>query len=452
MNPDITAFTESVAAKPPESYYDAAKKEYLVLDAGNDWLSINETQFKRVLKKHGISCSTEAGEYVSPLDAAIVDIQNTRNVKFAGPLAGYRRGLHTIGSTRVLVTSSPRLIEPVPGEWPTLKALLSGLLQHEDQLNHCYGWLKVAVHCLRKGERQPGQVLVLVGPHRGGKSLVQNLLTEVLGGRSAKPFQFMTGATSFNADLFGAEHLIIEDESPSTDIRARRAFGAQIKQITVCDTQRMHAKHRDAIVLQPFWRMSVSLNDEPENVLVLPPIDESLADKVMLFRTFRQEMPMPTATLPERKAFWAKLIAELPAFVAFLETWTIPASLVSPRFGVSHYHHPEILALLDETAPELRLLALIDQALFAPSAFVATSTTPVEMTALQVEQALTSSHVCGAEAKKLLTWNSACGTYLGRLSAKLPERVRAHRTDSARLWCISPPPPPADHRTPKKEA
>ena len=63
--------------------------------------------------------------------------------------------------------------------------------------------------------------------------MLQNILTVILGGRAAKPYQFMTGGTGFNSDMFGAEHLMIEDESPSTDMRARRAFGAQIKNMTV---------------------------------------------------------------------------------------------------------------------------------------------------------------------------------------------------------------------------
>ena len=36
--------------------------------------------------------------------------------------------------------------------------------------------------------------MVMVGPVNSGKSLVQNLFTEILGGRSAKPYLFMSRA------------------------------------------------------------------------------------------------------------------------------------------------------------------------------------------------------------------------------------------------------------------
>jgi hypothetical protein len=82
------------------------------------------------------------------------------------------------------------------------------------------------------------------GRTTAGKSLFQNLLTLILGGRTAKPYQYMMGATSFNADLFEAEHLAMEDEHASTDIRTRRHFGSQLKNVTVNDSQRCHGKHQ----------------------------------------------------------------------------------------------------------------------------------------------------------------------------------------------------------------
>ena len=39
----------------------------------------------------------------------------------------------------------------------------------------------------------------------------------------------------------------------------------------------------------------------------------------------------------------------------------IPGELRCERFGVKHYHHPELLEALAESAPETKLLALIDE-------------------------------------------------------------------------------------------
>ena len=110
----------------------------------------------------------------------------------------------------------------------------------------------------------------------------------------ASPHAYMTGVTPFNSELFRAEHLVIEDNTASTDIRARRAFGALLKTITVNEDQPCFGKGREALNLTPFWRLFISANDEPENLMVLPPIDESVTDKLIPLKATNTSMPMPT--------------------------------------------------------------------------------------------------------------------------------------------------------------
>jgi hypothetical protein len=271
--------------------------------------------------------------------------------------------------------------------------------------------------------------------HGCGKSLLQNLITLILGGRSARPYQFMSGLTPFNSDLFEAEHLMIEDEQASTDIRARRNFGAQLKNITVVDWQRCHAKNRVAISLAPFWRLSVTVNDEPENLMVLPPIDDSIEDKLIILRASKFVMPMPTVTLEQRKVFWQTLVEELPAFLYDLKQWQIPKSLSSERFGITHFHHPEILQAIDNLAPEFRLLRLIDDELFQSDAAVTW-----EGSAEALERYLCADNSsCRNEARKLFTYTTACGAYLGRLAKRQPERFSSVHTRQGNQWTIRPP-------------
>ena len=107
--------------------------------------------------------------------------------------------------------------------------------------------------------------------------------------------------------------------------------------ITAASSQHCHAKGKPALTLKPFWRLTVSVNDDPESLLVLPLIREDLADKIMLFRIERQEMPMPTGTNAQRTAFWNQLMVELPHWLHHVTQWEIPVELVADRFGVAHY-------------------------------------------------------------------------------------------------------------------
>ena len=53
------------------------------------------------------------------------------------------------------------------------------------------------------------------------------------------------------------------------------------------------------MTLKPFWRMSISCNEEPENLMILTPMDDSLADKMIILKAYRNPMPMPQSTRAE---------------------------------------------------------------------------------------------------------------------------------------------------------
>ena len=448
--PDVTN-----EGKIVQAHYDVVRKSFWTTNSRGGWIEVNEQSLRRLLRAQGFRGGKPLeGERLSELEQKLNEIQTSQDVAYAGPLAGHHSGLTESYGNRILVTTSPQLIEPAEGEWPVLDKLLKNLLVdgQYDQRPYLFGWVKIAYEALRAGNWRPGQAMGLAGPIGCGKSLLQNLFTVILGGRSAKPYRYMRGGTEFNAELFGAEHLIIEDEHSSTDIRSRRAFGSFIKQFTVNETQSCHAKNRQALTLTPFWRVSISVNDEPEAMMVLPPMsdveEDSLSDKLFLLRTLKAEMPMPTAEHDQRKAFWSTLIAELPAFVQSLTNWKVPEHLRHGRFGIRTWQHPKLLAALDALAPETRLLAIIDEVLFADDLIqVGAGGNPLHVinnrsewkgTAEKLEKKLFDSEF-KYEAQRLLGWHSATGSYLGRLAIKRPDRVKNARTGTSRDWIIFRP-------------
>ena len=436
---------EVTASETHQVYYDANNKYYWLQNNRGGWITNNEGQASRALRSWEISDKRREGELTSPVDDALLEIQQDKDVQYAGPLAGYMSGMHEVLGRRILVTESPQLIEPVQGTWPIFGKVIDGLLCADGpvQQQHFFGWLKVAIEALRAGKRRPGQALTFCGVADGGKSLLQSLITLLLGGRPAKPYQFMAGQTSFNADLFGAEHLMIEDDQSSTDIRSRRAFGAMIKAFAVNDVQHCHGKNRQAIELTPFWRVTISVNNEPEHLQVLPPLDDSLEDKIMLLKASKRSMPMPTTTVEDRLMFKSTLTAELPAFVYFLlNEFVVPEEIACPRFGVTHYHHPTVLGALADLAPENLLLSYVDVVVFAG---------PLRDewhgTAEELQRILCDSDYAH-ETRQLLRHTNTCGTYLSRLAKQKPPRVISQRTENRRDWLIRPPGCANDGMTP----
>ena len=339
-------------------YYEEGKG-FLVGQDGK-FIVMNEPSTKRHLRHLGFQAKS-AGDKLSEVDAAVHFIQTANNIAYSGPLAGKQPGVFTTGGSRVLVTAAPTIIKAsAGGEWGFLKSIIEPMLEAE-QLPYLLGWLGRSYNLLCAGTIAPGQVIAFVGPKNSGKTLLQAIITAILGGRTADPYAYMTGRTNFNRDLFAAENLVFGDQVSSTDGRARREFGCRLKQFAVNEDQRCEGKNREALSLRPFWRVTISLNEEQENVCVLPPMDESISDKLMLFVTKRPPvMDCEAWTSYQRTEIWTKIVGELPAFISYLSSFSIPADLRSDRFGVKHFHHPEILGKLSELEPARQLLELID--------------------------------------------------------------------------------------------
>lgn len=416
-----------------DAYFDPDSGAYYRRNESGEYQKAAIGSIGRYLRKLGFSSKTAEGHSLSPKDRAIERIETHCTVDYAGSLAGYSVGLREIHGRKILVTDSPRHIAPKAGSWETLRAVFEGLLGAE-QCGYFYAWLKVAIEALRAERLRPGQALVIAGPPRCGKSLCQALITELLGGREAKPYAAMTGRTDFNSELFGAEHLTIEDEAASPDPRVRKTFGHEIKKVTVNRAQRAHKKNREAFTLFPLWRLTITLNDDAGSLQVLPQLEDGMRDKLTLMKAKAFTMPVDTSQPAGEELLWNSLTAELPAFVHYLlNGFTIPEEWKESRCGVRAYHHPDILELIDATSDEHKLLELIDG--FDLWGTIAAE--PWEGRAAELEEKLIERY--GVTARRLLSFNSACGQYLGLLKAKT-DRVTSRILNGNTLWRITPPP------------
>ena len=56
---------------------------------------------------------------------------------------------------------------------------------------------------------------------------------------------------------------------------------------------------QQAINLRAFFRVSVTCNDEPENLMGVPPLNGDIGSKILIIRASRFKMPMATVTAQE---------------------------------------------------------------------------------------------------------------------------------------------------------
>jgi hypothetical protein len=407
-------------------HYDPNSGQWWIRNAWGDYAQINSDRVRTHLTEHGVShVKDQTGS--SDLDRELLRRTRDTLIEYAGPLAGHRAGLYGT----ILVTRSVNPLPGTPGSCARLQTYLYNLLdQNDDQYWRLIFWLALRRQAVLTGVWRASQALALVGPAACGKSFVQSaVITRLLGNRIAKPYRYMSGATDFNGDLFTSEHLCIEDEAPGRDIHSRRTLGSNIKSMLFSQNQSCHPKNRQAITLKPIWAMSISLNDEPENLQVLPPLDPSLMDKLIILRCVRQTLPWPG---PEIEVLKDILDTELAAFAHYLDGLAVPEPLFEPRCGLKAYQHPAILEELMQLSPEHQLIGLIDTVIFENEFLTWRGT------AADLETALRDSKYA-READRLFRFNTACGVYLARLHEQDPTRIRKSKTNGKVRWDITPP-------------
>lgn len=422
----------------PPIYFDEDKGDYFMqltfdhkVDDAMDFRKLRKSDAKLHLRRLGLD-DEDRVKGLTATECVFIQSQIKRSVQYVGPLAGYKAGsFKTSAGDLVLVT---RGVSPAPaarGKWPFLQKFIAQLLPDGAQQDRFLYWLANSYRALTQGTFAPGQCLVFIGPSQCGKNFAQTLITELFGGRVARPYEWFIGETAFNGELAQCEHWMISDERGSTDIRTRRAFGNAIKRAVAEQMLRVHPKGRQAITVErTFRRVTISCNEEPENVQVLPPLDDSILDKLIILKCSAAELSSDYTQNMKR------LREELPAMAYYLSTVKLPTELAKGRFNLEAYAHPEIVYLLYEQAPEYRLLAIMDEVLW--SNVNDADRAPWTGTAVQLEKTLRSSEFV-SQLQSLVTFSAAVGTYLGRLASKRTERVTLHRNAKERKWVIVPP-------------
>ena len=366
-------------------------------------------------------------------------MQRTRleqDLAFAGVVAGYDAGIQQISGMKVLCTQSPKIPAMDSTSDPSMLYLtLRGIFPDPESFNRFSAWLFGAWEMLSNREYHPLPALALVGPAGCGKSLLFELIRWILGDYpTGKGIKFLRGETNFNADLCESVLIATDDEIPPSGPKARHALGQSIKGIATCLPQRIEAKGIDAVTLLPHWRVVIATNTEPEKVTVLPPIDESTEDKILILRCEKNTLPFEE---DGREIRLQKLKDAVPGWLALQDAMRDSyTQYADTRFRyVRGWQDPDILELLAVHEPEAKLLSLID--MIASNTALRNPFLRVwKGSSAQLEMLVREHESTRHMAQGIFTWRNACGTYLEKLSKRYPERVRRAMPIRSREWEI----------------
>ena len=278
-------------------------------------------------------------------------------------IGGWKKGLHEVGSKKVLVPYEQRRIKPVKGEWEIMNKLLLGMLGTE-QFEYYKGWLKTWLASFYNYKFTPGQVLILVGETSSGKTLLKDIHNHIFDG-GGQPLKYMTGGTGFNGELCEVCSLHIDDKLNELGTSGKKKLKAECKEIAVAGQLRFEEKNKTAFNASPCFRLLICCNYTEDSVTVIPDIDESTKNKISILNCKRNRMPMPSRKPDERAAFWKQIESEMPAFLYHVihehQITEEFADLEEERMGVRGYHNEKAMKFVETHSNEgKRLFAMIE--------------------------------------------------------------------------------------------
>ena len=313
------------------------------------------------------------------------------------------------------IIDEPELYEPVQGKHPLMDSIISQAFPDDEAKAVFLGWLRDGMEAVRSSLHQPAPMMVLAGEANSGKSLLAFIVSKILGGRSGDPMTAWTGRLPWNDDILGKELLLIDDSEASTDSRSRRRLGANFKASIYAKDVKINTRGKTSIEARPVWRVMICCNEEPENLSVIPPLDDDIRDKISLLRVSKITLPMPASSVSEKEEFRIALMMEFPAFCYSLQQVVTPEHLQDSRAGVRAWHDRSLLEALNQIAPEGKLEELLEIAIQTDSI-----STKMFLSASEIQEALTDQGArTSSQARSLLGHHSSqCGSYLKRLHSK----------------------------------
>jgi hypothetical protein len=370
----VTKFDHDRIKRAIDPFYHDGENYHIIRPTDNRIHKIARRDVELHLKTRcGISAKIEKGEACSDMDKAEKLIQELKYIDGAAALVYRPPGLYTFQNKRILNTCRVEVFAPSAessnyGEkFPWIAEFLDLMFPEPEQKWVFFAWLQRAYVGGLNHSPSQGQAMFIAGDASAGKTfLATHILSNLLArGLHVNPTQYMTGDSNFNEELYESPLWSIDDAEACSTEADRRKYSARLKQ-TVANREFMcYGKHKKPISIEWMGRVLVTCNDDSESVRILPELDMSNADKVIILRANGASKKF-LDTVPEKKDCtddqWRqqRVAEDLPHLASFLRDWEPPAiALGSSRFGVKSYHHPDLVEKVREASPDQQATELI---------------------------------------------------------------------------------------------
>jgi hypothetical protein len=417
---------EKIGARPQKTklpiYYLNGGKGLYVRETPEGFIIEKLDALRRHLKKLGYCADRMPGERLSEIDEVLVYLHNHQSIQGILESGILPKGINILenGET-VLVTLGADKTKAKEGNFPIIDCLIKQLFGRNPlQIEYVLGWLQGGVFSLYLNKHKPGQFLCLVGPPNAGKSLFQSLvITKLLGNRSVNPFPWLSKQVQFNAELFVAMHLQMEDEFVNGEKKEKVSLSRMVKKIVSVELQPYYRKHQpNCFSTNPHWMLSASFNREPHCLACLPEFTSDIVDKLIVtdcdsvdFEGLFKQFEIPN----DRDALAERISAEIPAMLHYLlYKHELRPELQHSRHHVCGYVAPAIAELCYSYSEEGELYGIL-RGVYQGGIF--------EKSEYQIARALEESGCRGAVSRYRKSASSLV-PFLQAMAKRFPTQIR----------------------------
>lgn len=270
-------------------------------------------------------------------------------------LSFYDAGLQKFNGIYFLIHYGPQKIQPIKGEFPNIKRLLSSMPENDRE--HFVAWWARSVSAFNSQQNKLGQGIFIIGEKDAGKTVLTTCIKKSLGDVGNDVWKYASGESRFNGELIGACCWICDDSiSPpaKSQLQATRETVAKIlKQATVTNDTSFEVKCLTPNSFPIFRRLVFAFNKKEELLQCIPQVEDSISDKMNIYL---MNYDFSNAPLDHEACY-----TELPHLIYyFLHEYKEPDTIKkNPRMGISAYRNPELAQSLYEVSLESNLLDLL---------------------------------------------------------------------------------------------
>jgi hypothetical protein len=309
------------------------------------WRRTSAGMITSILKNRGYGSKVPKGSTSSPLDKAMGTINTECRVDGAAPFLYHKEDTWNYNGAKLLNTATAKIAPAAATakDWgilfPRVALVLDKVFADDLYRDTFLAWFKRFYESAEKGSLALGQALALVGPVHSYKSfIIERIIGKAMGCYADLSPMAAGENNGFTADVFKSAIAVVDDSKGASSEEKRRRYSSLIKKLAAHGKHLYHEKFLTPVMVEWKGRVVMGLNDDPVSIKLLPDLDISNEDKLIVLQM--QSWP----DHPSTEYFDGIETEELPHFLAWLKRFIIPECIKSTnsRYGIRSIIAPDI--------------------------------------------------------------------------------------------------------------